>query len=221
VASFIETKKADLVVCPVALTPKKGFWGRFCELEFLSLQGITAGSILINNGVMCNGANLAFKKQTWLDNQKNLHPEIASGDDVFLLHSIKKEKKLTATWLESRKALVTTKSESSVNKFIKQRSRWISKASAYNDRSTIALGIATFIAVLFQATTLVAALFNYTFIYMYIAVTLLKTIPDYLILNNTTKRYGRQSLMIWFLPSQIIYPFYVLIIAINWLACKN
>ena len=219
IVSFSDSTKADLIVCPVSIVPKKGFWGRFCELEFLSLQGITAGSILIGNGVMCNGANLAFSKQAWIDNKQNLHPEIASGDDVFLLHSIKKAGKVA--WLESQKALVTTRHESSVNKFIRQRSRWLSKARAYNDMFTIALGAATFIAVLLQATTLVAGFFNHTFIYICIAVTLLKSVTDYIILNNTTKRYGRQSLMRWFFPAQIVYPFYVFVVAIKAFVLPN
>ena len=215
IAAFSDSVTANLIVCPVVLMPRKGFWGRFCELEFLSLQGVTAGSILAGNGTMCNGANLAFRKQAWIDNERNLHTEIASGDDVFLLHSIKKEKKSFIAWLESQKVLVTTRQESSISEFIKQRSRWISKARAYNDVFTIILGIATFTAVLLQAATLVAGFFNHTFIYMYIAVTALKSIPDYLILNNVTKRYDKRSLMKWFLPAQIIYPFYVLVVAIN------
>jgi hypothetical protein len=43
---------------------------------------------------------------------------------------------------------------------------------------------------------------------------LLKSVPDFLILRNTTRRYGREPLMKWFLPSQIIYPFYVFSVAL-------
>ena len=220
-AAFSDSSQADLIVCPVAIMPKNTFWGKFCELEFLSLQGVTAGSALINNGVMCNGANLAFKKQAWLDNKQNLRPEIASGDDVFLLHSIKKGAKWQVAWLESQKALVTTHPEPSVNKFIQQRTRWLSKARAYNDVFTITLGAVVFSAVLLQTVTFVAGFFNYTFIYAYIAVTALKSVPDYLILNNVTKRYGRRPLMRWFLPSQIIYPFYVIVVALKAFAWPN
>ena len=38
----------------------------------------------------------------------------------------------------------------------------------------------------------------------------LKSIPDFLVLSNTTERYGKKNLMRWFLPSQVVYPFYVL-----------
>lgn len=211
VASFSHSTGADLIVCPVTIIPERGFWGRFCELEFMSLQGVTAGSVMLGSGIMCNGANMAFGKQVWLDNRYNLHPEIASGDDVFLLHSIKKSGQ--AVWLESPEAMVTTRRETSVKGFLRQRSRWLSKARAYDDIFTVITGIATFTSVLFQAVTFVAACFNHTFIYIYALSVVLKSVPDWFILHNVTQRYGRQPLMKWFLPSQVIYPFYVIAVA--------
>ena len=41
---------------------------------------------------MCNGANLSFTREAYTDTFDNLHEEIASGDDIFLLHSLKKDK---------------------------------------------------------------------------------------------------------------------------------
>ena len=35
-------------------------------------------------------------------------------------------------------------------------------------------------------------------------------VPDYLILQNTTSRYGKGRLMKWFLLSQIYYTYYIL-----------
>jgi len=40
----------------------------------------------------------------------------------------------------------------------------------------------------------------------------LKSVPDFLVLSNTAARYGKKRLMRWFLPSQLIYPIYVLAI---------
>lgn len=211
VALFSHSTEANLIVCPVTIMPARGFWGRFCELEFMSLQGVTAGSVLLGSGIMCNGANLAFNKQAWLDSKHSLHPEIASGDDVFLLHSIKKGGQVA--WLESQEAMATTRREPSVREFMRQRSRWLSKARTYDDVFTVIAGVATFATVLFQAVTFIAACFNHTFMYIYILAVVLKSVPDGLILRNVTQRYGRQPLMRWFLPSQVVYPFYVIAVA--------
>jgi len=48
------------------------------------------------------------------------------------------------------------------------------------------------------------------FLKLFAAAYILKSLPDYLILQNATTRYGKRSLMRWFFISQLIYPFYVL-----------
>ena len=48
---------------------------------------------------------------------------------------------------------------------------------------------------------------------VFMAVLLIKSVPDLLVLHNTTVRYKRKNLMKWFLPAQLAYPFYVLAIA--------
>jgi len=138
-----------MLICPVMLESKPGFFNIFQELEFLGLQGITAGTAVAKRPVMCNGANLVFKKEAYLVNVNNLHPEIPSGDDVFLLHSLKKNHN-NIKWLESEDAVMITAPSATLKDYINQRNRWISKAGAYSDRDTIILGLVTFIAVLTQ-----------------------------------------------------------------------
>lgn len=211
ISSFSAASGAGMIVSPVIIEDGKGFPGKFTELEFLSLQGVTAGTLLQGSGVMCNGANMAFNREFYLSNMENLHHEIPTGDDVFLLHSMKKRGGIRIEWLESMEAAVRTSSPLSAGNFFRQRGRWISKALDYNDTYTIILGIVTFVTILMMLIIPVAALFNYTYIYIYLAILILKSIPDYLILYNTTERYGKRRLMAWFLPSQFFYPLYVLI----------
>jgi poly-beta-1,6-N-acetyl-D-glucosamine synthase len=210
IAAFYEKSNPDMIICPVRLEKHPGFFGWFQELEFLSLQGITAGSAYQNNGTMCNGANLAFTRDTYLNNTGDLHFEIATGDDVFLLHSLKKHSGSKILWLESQNAIVKTKASDTTVSFFDQRKRWISKINVYRDSYSIILGIITFLAIILQAGLMVAGIIDHTFLPVLLTVFILKSIPDYLILQNTTSRYGSAGLMGWFLPAQIIYPFYVL-----------
>ncbi len=210
IAAFYEENRPDLIICPVMIEPGPGLFRRIQEIEFLSLQGITAGTAIGGNGTMCNGANLAFKKETYKSNAANLQFEIASGDDVFLLHSMKKQAGSKILWLDSAEAVVTTAASTSVYSFLNQRSRWISKAIFFNDRFTIILGFVTFVTIMLQISLFAAVLIEPSYIWVFLALFLLKSIPDFLIILNTTLRYGRKKLMIWFLPAQIIYPFYVL-----------
>jgi poly-beta-1,6-N-acetyl-D-glucosamine synthase len=210
IAAFSETCKPDMIICPVRLETGKGFFKNFQELEFLSLQGITAGTASLGNAIMCNGANLSFTSESYRFASDDIHPEIASGDDVFLLHSLKKKSDSKIFWLESSEVMVTAASSPTIKPFFKQRKRWISKSTAYKDEFTICLGIVTFVTILLQASCMAGAIIYQTLIPVFLLIFLLKSIPDFLILWNTTVRYRRQELMIWFIPSQIIYPFYVL-----------
>jgi poly-beta-1,6-N-acetyl-D-glucosamine synthase len=210
IAAFYEKNQPDLIICPVQIESRNGFFGRFQELEFLSLQGITAGSALIGEATMCNGANLSFPKETYLRHSENMHDEIPSGDDIFLLQSLKKERHSKILWLESAEAIVTTAPSPGASSFMKQRNRWISKSRAYSDKFTIALGIVTFVTIITQVSLLAAGLFFPKILLVFLTAFIIKSIPDFLILLNTSRRYGRTRLMWWFIPSQIVYPFYVL-----------
>ena len=210
IAAFYEKHKPGMIICPVQIEPKAGFFGRFQELEFLSLQGITSGSVFSGDATMCNGANLSFTREAYLNHTDNLHFEIASGDDIFLLHSLKKQIQSKILWLESPDTVVTAASSPTVGSFLKQRRRWISKGKAYRDGFTILLGIVTFVTIMLQVSVLVAGFINPAFIGVFLTIFLLKSVPDFLILRNTSGRYGKRELMNWFLPAQTIYPFYVL-----------
>jgi biofilm PGA synthesis N-glycosyltransferase PgaC len=221
IASFYERHKPDMIICPVKLEGGSGFLRKFQELEFLSLQGVTAGSALSGDPVMCNGASLAFTKRVYANHSGNLHEELVSGDDVFLLHSIKREPGNLIMWLESEEAIVTTCSSATTGAFLLQRARWISKAGAYNDMNTRLLAIVTFVTILLQLFLLVAGIFNPVFLLVFVGAFLMKSIPDYLILKNSTLRYNKTSLMKWFIISQAIYPVYILSVLISLLCRKS
>jgi len=209
IASFFDEYKPDIAICRVIPDCGHGLLSRFIELEFLSLQGITSGTAANGNPVMCNGANLAFKKNFYTLNSGNMHPELETGDDIFLLHSVKKDPECTILWLESDEAAVTTRLPESSLLFLRQRSRWISKAGAYGDTYTIALAIVTFITILLQLMLIAAGFLDPVYWLVYLASYFIKSIPDYLILRNTATRYKNKNLLRWFIPSEVIYPFYV------------
>ena len=221
IVSFYEKEKPEMIICPVTLKGGNGFFHRFQELEFLSLQGITAGKAAGGDPVMCNGANLLFTKKSFEEHSMELHDEFISGDDIFLLHAIKKDNRNRILWLESGNALVTTKTSHSPGSFLAQRARWISKAGCYSDSSTSLLAIVTLAAVLLQISALITGIFDQKFLILFAAVFTLKSVPDYLILKNTTTRYKNEMLMKWFFISQFIYPFYVLAVLSAYISGKD
>ncbi|HBE43113.1 MAG TPA: hypothetical protein DDW27_18295 [Bacteroidales bacterium] len=210
IVSFYYKEKPEMIISPVLLDDRHGLFNHFQELEFLSLQGITAGSAVAGDPLMCNGANLSFTKESFKNHSECLHDELISGDDVFLMHNMKKEKQSRILWLESEDAAVITAASSSAGAFLKQRARWLSKAGSYTDFSTKLTAVATLAVVVLQFLTLMAGIFEAGYLVLFAAVFLIKSLPDYLILKNTTSRYKKERLMRWFFISQFIYPFYVL-----------
>lgn len=215
IASFYCETNADMIICPVQINAGRGIFGIFQELEYLGLQGITAGTASNGNGIMCNGANLAFTRETYLRHVNSLHFELASGDDVFLLHSIKKAPDSKILWLESAEAMVSTSASPTFGSFLKQRKRWISKWRFYDDPYTNLTGIITFSAILLQLSVMIALLSDFHFIWLFSAILVLKSVPDYLITANTNGRYGKKFQMCWFLPAQLIYPVYAITVFLS------
>ena len=212
IVSFYTEYKPEMIIGPVSLKGTDGFFQHFQQLEFMSLQGITAGTAFTGSAVMCNGANLAFTRDSFQNQPGDMHYGKVSGEDVFLLHSLKKLKESKIMWLESDDSMVTTNTSETTNSFFRQRARWISKAGSYSDPDTIYLAIITIISIMLQPVLLIAGIFDPVFLQVLLAAIILKSIPDYLILQNTTSRYGNARLMKWFIPSQIFYTFYILIL---------
>jgi poly-beta-1,6-N-acetyl-D-glucosamine synthase len=210
ISAFYESKRPDMIICPVKLKSGYSFITKFQEIEFLSLQGITAGTAVSGQATMCNSANLAFTREAYLNHADNLHDEINSGDDIFFLHSLKKNKNSEVLWLESPEAQVITEPAPNLVSFLRQRSRWISKGVAYNDIHTITLGIIVFLTSILVTFYFIGWIIFPSLIMPLLTISVLKSIPDFLILMNTTNRYGKTKLMLWFLPAQLIYTVYVL-----------
>ena len=79
-------------VVAVDIIDEKGIFNIIGKIEFASLQAVTAYIALLNNSIMCNGANLIIRRTTYLQYINNINTYIASGDDMFMLHALKKNK---------------------------------------------------------------------------------------------------------------------------------
>jgi cellulose synthase/poly-beta-1,6-N-acetylglucosamine synthase-like glycosyltransferase len=88
-SNFIQQKDSVFVAAPVKFINTGSFVSIFQCLDFMSLQGITAASVNAGFHTMCNGANLAYSKKVFyeVDGFKGID-NIASGDDMLLMHKI-------------------------------------------------------------------------------------------------------------------------------------
>ena len=135
IASFYEEKKSVFIAAPVALQNDSSVLQIFQALDFLVLQGITGASVHKKIHSMCNGANLAYEKGIFnevagfagIDN-------IASGDDMLLMHKVSSKYPDRIHYLKSKQAIVASLPMQTWKDFFDQRIRWSSKARFYDDK---------------------------------------------------------------------------------------
>lgn len=210
IASFYKLTKSDMILCPVELTGEDNFFTRLQQLEFSSLQGVTAGSAAFGDPLMCNGAGLAFRRDLYPDKIEILKGVIPSGDDTFFLHWLKK-KGAVISWLESNEAIVRTGALPGIWDFLMQRTRWASKSVFYNDFSTIVTGAIVLLTSIITGALMISCFFNHEIIAATVVVLLVKSVPDILIVMNRLQFHNKTELLLWFPLVQIIHPFYVVL----------
>ena len=133
---YIIKESPVFVAAPVMCIPEKTVLNTFQVLDFLALQGITAAAVGAGKHSMSNGANLAFEKSAFIavGGYQGVD-QIASGDDMFLMHKMKKTLSNRIGYLFHPDAIVLTKAMPNWKDLIMQRIRWSSKARFYDDES--------------------------------------------------------------------------------------
>jgi cellulose synthase/poly-beta-1,6-N-acetylglucosamine synthase-like glycosyltransferase len=92
IASFYKETNAAFIAMPVSYACDNNFIEIFQALDFMTLQGITGASVHKRVHSMCNGANLAYSKPAFYEvNGFKGIDNIASGDDMLLMHKIYKK----------------------------------------------------------------------------------------------------------------------------------
>jgi len=219
-SDFYYSNGCDLIIGPVDLIDSPHVSGRFCHLEFLSLQAVTAGSAAAGHPVMCSGANLGFRPDITDNWASSINPGIASGDDMFLLQHAKRSGK-KILYLNSDEATVDTRGPDSLSSFLRQRSRWAGKNIRFSDKEIFITAAIILFTNLLLSVMVVLSIIYPKFIFTAISIYLCKSLPDFLLLSEITSRRGRRNLLPYFVPVQIIYPFYVVIASLSGIFGRN
>lgn len=222
IVNFYQDNKCKMILAPVLLAPANTFFEKIQVLEHLSLIGSTAGSAAIGFPVMCNGANMAYERTAALEVEKKRKDfNIPSGDDMFLLEQfVKNFGYKNVKFLQSKSAIVETKTCKTILEFFRQRRRWVSKTKSYTNWKIIL----TALVVLFFNLSIVSLFLSAFFIpalwSIYILLTLLKFLIDFPLLKKITTFMDQEKLLKWSFPLEFVYPFYVVFTAISGILIK-
>lgn len=193
----------------------QSFFDQVQALEFSSLIGSGAATSALGFPTMCNGANLAFRRDVFNEvggYSGNL--EIPSGDDEFLMRKIKAKYSAGIVFAGNSAAIVTTASSKSFSAFIQQRIRWAGK---WRHNQSLATVLLAFFIVGFQVLVLaMPALVVLHLVNPIIGSVLLlsKVIIEYILLKQVSNFLFIRWRWVTFVGLQILYPFYVVTIGL-------
>ena len=212
-AAFFASGNADMIVGEVYQEPGRGFVSHFGSFEFSALQAITESAIRAGRPVMCSAANMAVRRDVYLRHAGALRNDIASGDDVFLLHAVKRSGGIIAHIGGGAAAAVTAGAVTAAA-LLCQRARWASKAYYYRDAATLTLAAATAACNAAVAAAAVASFISLKYLPLTCLLYAIRLIPDLLITHRNFKKREEHMPLFLFLLSELIYPFYFITVAL-------
>lgn len=204
---FIIKKNPVFIAAPVLFTHTGGFLSLFQSLDFISLQGITAASVFAGFHSMCNGANLAYKKESFfaVDGFKGLD-DIASGDDMLLMNKINKQFPGKIGYLYNPEAIIRTAPMKTWKDFFNQRIRWASKATHYEDKGIFYVLLWVYLLNVYLLAILFASFFIQHLIWYWLGMVLFKIVVELLFMYPAAKFFNRQKQLWWF---PLMQPFHI------------
>ena len=107
--------------------------------EYAAIQELTMRTAKRGHAVMCSGANLIVRREAWLACEPDLHPEIPSGDDMFLLEAMKK-RGYKISVIDEPDFTAVVRPQTTWRAFFRQRMRWAGKAPKYTDPDILRCG---------------------------------------------------------------------------------
>ena len=133
-------KKFDMetgfVSGPVEFVDDGKIFSKLQKLEFSSLIVVGAALIGINEPIICNAANLGFRKSVFkLVNGYEDNLNLSSGDDEFLMQKISTRTDYKVKFCYDKNAVSYTHPNKTIKEFVNQRKRWASKSFYYVKKS--------------------------------------------------------------------------------------
>lgn len=212
---FNASTGATFIAAPVVIQPHKNLLQIFQTLDFLTLQGITAAGVVTGFHTMCNGANLAYRKQSFYDvNGFEGIDKVASGDDMLLMYKIWKNNPAKVFYLKSREVIVSTEPMLTLRDFIMQRKRWASKTLVYEDYRIIAVLAFVFVLNCLFVIWVFASLFHASLWQYVVLFWIIKTLIELPFVYQVAKFFQQQELIKYFLLLQPLHIFYTVIVGI-------
>ncbi|PWJ59066.1 cellulose synthase/poly-beta-1,6-N-acetylglucosamine synthase-like glycosyltransferase [Dyadobacter jejuensis] len=208
--SYYQSTACRLISGPVTFLEPQKLTDHLQIIEFASLVGSGACSLVAGFPSMCNGANLTYEKRTFMAvGGYSGVDHLASGDDEFLLHKIADQFPGQYGFINDPEVIVSTAAHQDWTSFYRQRKRWGSKWKHYTNPTPKILAIFIFMANVSMLISVVLALFGCISLSDLAIICLLKCLPEWIFLTPILGFLKKRSSIPYIPLTQLLYPFYV------------
>ncbi len=201
------------VAGPVRELPSDSFLSALQRLEFLGLITTAAGLIGSGKPIICNGANIAYRRDAF-EQVSGFGPTSSSCDDETLMQRMIQRKVGRVVFNVDPEALVQTRTPSTVLEFLNQRMRWASKRGHYEDGSILLrlICLFAFFGILFAAG--VASLIDSSLGIPFLSVLLVKVTAELAVLNSGATLFNQRMRVGQFLIAELFHVPYIVFAAL-------
>lgn len=209
------TEAIKMTFGPVKIKSDATLFADMQAIEFASLVGSGAATTGLGFPTMCNGANLAFRKEAFIEVKGYSGNEhIASGDDEFLMRKVEASFPGSIRFNHDRESIVSTVPQSTLYGFLQQRIRWASKWKQHDSTNSKLLAVFVFVFNLSMILLPVFVLAGDISVYSMLALWVMKAVIEGIFLWRVTAWLGIRWSMLAFLSLQVVYSVYAVGVAL-------
>jgi cellulose synthase/poly-beta-1,6-N-acetylglucosamine synthase-like glycosyltransferase len=203
------------VAGPVVVRDTPRFINKLERLEFLGLITTAAGLIGTGRPIICNGANLGYRKSSF--NAVNGFGDNATfNDDESLMNRMLFRKIGRIVFASDAEAVIETRPSESVISFLKQRIRWANKQGRYEDKTVFMTLVSLYLFFLILMCNFLFIPFEQQLLLPVVIVCTGKACIDYFLLRAGAKMFRQRLPFLYFAIAELFHvPYIVLAAAIG------
>jgi cellulose synthase/poly-beta-1,6-N-acetylglucosamine synthase-like glycosyltransferase len=212
IAAYHHQTQYVFIAAPVKMNNNHSLLSKFQALDFLTMQGITAGAVYKHFHNMCNGANLAYEKKAFekVDGFSGID-KLASGDDMLLMHKIAKAYPKQLGFLKSREAIVSTAPAKTWSEFLQQRIRWASKATYYKESAIFMVLLLVYLTNLLLLGIAISAIWHPPMLLYFLSLCVIKFLVEFPFVQSVANFFQQSSLIVYLLILQPLHILYIVV----------
>jgi cellulose synthase/poly-beta-1,6-N-acetylglucosamine synthase-like glycosyltransferase len=197
---------------PVEFIESRKLFSKIQKIEFAGLVLTGAGLIGSGNPIICNAANIAYRKKAFeAVNGFKDNMNLSSGDDEFLMQKISRDTAQKVKFSLDEISIVKTDVNKNIREFYHQRKRWASKGLFYADNSLVVKLILIYLFYVGLVVQLFLAIFLSALFWISLFISIsAKLFFEYLIMKRGKKKLFKNLSLKSFLITEILQIPYII-----------